>query len=170
MTFQLRNELLLSEGIDFASGNDLSKLNETLSFLLEVLFSKRPSRAEVRIARAIFQPFAHVVLVPRGRALLARAMSIDEFLHCYRDRIKCDNVWTETMRVQEISESSGDALASSLLVHALVVIDPERASTHSRNADVLFVVGTVAATRCIRSCTVVYDERNSFARSPIALC
>ena len=54
-------------------------LDAAVSFILNVLFDSNRSKAEIRIARAMFRPSASIVLIPRDRPSLACAVGIDEF-------------------------------------------------------------------------------------------
>jgi len=157
-------------GVARAKDFNLTALNETLSFLLEVMFTPKSSKLERRIAQAMFHPFAHVVVIPRHRPTLARSMKIDEFLSSDREAIKCENSWAETMRVQEPHwDSPFHEDIGAVRIRSIIAVDPQVTGMNTRNAEVLFVIGMVAGKQLIQSFTLVYDEMTASSRSPITL-
>jgi len=59
--------------------SSLNAIDETVSFVLGVVFDSRPKKLEVKLVRAMFSPSANVILIPRGRPELAYALDVDEF-------------------------------------------------------------------------------------------
>jgi len=79
---------LRAERQQVAALDENNTIDAAISFVLNVLFDGNRSKAEIRIARAMFRPAASIVLIPRDRPSLACAISIDEFFAVEKDMLR----------------------------------------------------------------------------------
>lgn len=139
-------------------------IDAAVSFVLNVLFDGNRSKAEIRIARAMFRPSASIVLIPRDRPSLACAIGIDEFFAAEKEMLRYEESWEESWRIHD---PGTDPLAR-LRVRAQIVLDPGRDIPKPRSTEVVFALRNTSAAQRIHSCTIVYDEAPR-ASSPVTL-
>ena len=153
-----------------ADRNQIAALDEdntidaAVSFVLNVLFDGNRSKAEIRLARAMFRPSASIVLIPRDRPSLACAVSVDEFFVAEKDMLRYEESWEESWRIHDPDVDGG----TRLRVRAHVVLDPGRDIPKPRATEVVFALRNVSNAQRIHSCTIVYDEA-ARASSPVTL-
>jgi len=153
-----------------ADRNQIAALDEdntidaAVSFVLNVLFDGNRSKAEIRLARAMFRPSASIVLIPRDRPSLACAVSVDEFFVAEKDMLRYEESWEESWRIHDPDVDGG----TRLRVRAHVVLDPGRDIPKPRATEVVFALRNASNAQRIHSCTIVYDEAPR-ASSPVTL-
>jgi hypothetical protein len=138
-------------------------VDAAVSFILNVLFDGNRSKAEIRIARAMFRPGASIVLIPRDRPSLACAVGIDEFFATEKTMLKYEDNWEETWRVHDPNSDS-----ERLRICAHILLDPKMDTNKPRSTEVVFALRNSASAQRIHSCTIVYDEAPS-ACSPVTM-
>jgi len=129
-------------------------IDAAVSFVLNVLFDGNRSKAEIRIARAMFRPSANIVLIPRDRPSLACAVGIDEFFATEKTMLKYEDNWEETWRVHDPTRDASDRLR----ICAHILLDPKLDASNPRSTEVVFVLRNSSSAQRIHSCTIVYDE------------
>jgi hypothetical protein len=129
-------------------------VDAAVSFVLNVLFDGNRSKAEIRIARAMFRPSASIVLIPRDRPSLACAIGIDEFFASEKEMLGYDIGWEESWRIHDPSPDAG----TRLRVRSQIVLDPGRDIPKPRSTEVVFALRSASNAQRIQSCTIVYDE------------
>ena len=139
-------------------------IDAAVSFILNVLFDSNRSKAEIRIARAMFRPSASIVLIPRDRPSLACAVGVDEFFAAEKDMLRYEEGWEESWRIHD----PGTDPCARLRVRAQIVLDPGRDIPKPRATEVVFVLRNASNAQRIHSCTIVYDEAPR-ASSPVTL-
>lgn len=129
-------------------------VDAAVSFILNVLFDSNRSKAEIRIARAMFRPGASIVLIPRNRPVLACPVGVDEFFAADKSMLSYEESWEESWRVHDPCVDA--AARSRICAHILLDpnVDPERA----RHTEVVFALRNASIGQRIHSCTIVYDE------------
>jgi hypothetical protein len=152
-------EALLDEG-DGPRGT----VDAAVSFILNVLFDSNRSKAEIRIARAMFRPSASIVLIPRNRPALACAVGIDEFFTADKSMLRYEDSWEESWRVHD---PCVDAAARSRIC-AHILLDPNLDPEKPRRTEVVFALRNASIAQRIHSCTIVYDEAPC-ATSPLTM-
>lgn len=143
---------------------DHNTVDAAVSFILNVLFDGNRSKAEIRIARAMFRPGASIVLIPRDRPSLACAVGVDEFFAAEKEMLSYEDSWEESWRIHD---PCIDALAR-MRIRAHVVLDPNRDACKPRETEVVFALRNTSSAQRIHSCTIVYDESPKTS-SPITL-
>jgi hypothetical protein len=146
---------------DAASRNTV---DAAVSFLLNVLFDANRSKAEIRIARAMFRPTASIVLIPRDRPSLACAVGVDEFFAAEKTMLKYEDSWEESWRIHDPCADS----AARIRICAHILLDPKLDSGKPRSTEVVFALRNASNAQRIHSCTIVYDEAPR-ASSPVTL-
>ena len=139
-------------------------LDAAVSFILNVLFDGNRSKAEIRIARAMFRPTASIVLIPRDRPSLACAVSVDEFFAAEKTMLKYEESWEESWRVHDPCTDS----AARMRICAHIVLDPNLDTGNPRSTEVVFALRNASNAQRIHSCTIVYDEAPRTS-SPVTL-
>lgn len=139
-------------------------LDAAVSFILNVLFDSNRSKAEIRIARAMFRPSASIVLIPRDRPSLACAVGIDEFFVADKAMLTYEDSWEESWRIHDPCADS----ASRMRICAHILLDPKLDAVKPRSTEVVFAFRNAAIAQRIHSCTIVYDEAPR-AISPVTL-
>jgi hypothetical protein len=139
-------------------------VDAAVSFVLNVLFDGNRSKAEIRIARAMFRPSASIVLIPRDRPSLACAVGIDEFFAAEKDMLRFEESWEESWRIHD----PGPDPMARLRVRAHIVLDPGRDVPKPRSTEVVFALRNAPHAQRIHSCTILYDEAPR-ASSPVTL-
>lgn len=139
-------------------------VDAAVSFVLNVLFDGNRSKAEIRIARAMFRPAASIVLIPRDRPSLACAVGVDEFFAAENDTLRYEESWEESWRIHDPDVDGG----TRLRVRAHIVLDPGRDIPKPRATEVVFALRNASNAQRIHSCTIVYDEAPR-ASSPVTL-
>jgi len=139
-------------------------VDAAVSFVLNVLFDGNRSKAEIRIARAMFRPSASIVLIPRDRPSLACAVGVDEFFAAEKDMLRYEEGWEESWRIHD----PGTDPCARLRVRAQIVLDPGRDIPKPRATEVVFALRNASNAQRIHSCTIVYDEAPR-ASSPVTL-
>jgi hypothetical protein len=139
-------------------------VDAAVTFVLNVLFDGNRSKAEIRIARAMFRPSASIVLIPRERPSLACAVGVDEFFATEKDILHFEERWEESWRIHD----PGPDPTARLRVRAHIVLDPGRDIPKPRSTEVVFALRNVSNAQRIHSCTIVYDEAPR-ASSPVTL-
>jgi hypothetical protein len=150
--------------LDRADDSSRGSVDAAVSFLLNVLFDSNRSKAEIRIARAMFRPSASIVLIPRDRPALACAVGVDEFFSADKSMLKYEDSWEETWRIHD---PCTDAAARTRIC-ANVVLDPNLDRAKPRRTEVVFALRNASIAQRIHSCTIVYDETPS-AISPVTM-
>jgi hypothetical protein len=139
-------------------------IDAAVSFVLNVLFDSNRSKAEIRIARAMFRPSASIVLIPRERPSLACAIGIDEFFAAEKDMLNYETGWEESWRIHDpVPDAS-----TRLRVRSHIVLDPGRDIPKPRSTEVVFALRNASNAQRIQSCTIVYDE-SPRTSSPVTL-
>jgi hypothetical protein len=139
-------------------------VDAAVTFVLNVLFDGNRSKAEIRIARALFRPSANIVLIPRDRPSLACAIGIDEFFAADKDMLRYEESWEESWRIHDPSADAG----ARLRVRAQIILDPGRDVPKPRATEVVFALRNAPNAQRIHSCTIVYEEAPR-ACSPVTL-
>ena len=139
-------------------------VDAAVSFVLNVLFDGNRSKAEIRIARAMFRPSASIVLIPRDRPSLACAIGVDEFFAADKDMLRYEESWEESWRIHDPSADAG----TRLRVRAEIILDPGRDIPKPRTTEVVFALRNASNAQRIHSCTIVYDEAPR-SQSPVTL-
>lgn len=139
-------------------------VDAAVSFVLNVLFDGNRSKAEIRIARAMFRPSASIVLIPRERPSLACAIGIDEFFATEKEMLSYDIGWEESWRIHDPCPDPG----MRLRVRSQIVLDPGRDIPKPRSTEVVFALRSASNAQRIQSCTIVYDEAPRTS-SPVTL-
>ncbi len=139
-------------------------VDAAVSFVLNVLFDGNRSKAEIRIARAMFRPAASIVLIPRDRPSLACAIGIDEFFAAEKEMLRYEESWEESWRIHD----PGTDPCARLRVRAQIVLDPGRDIPKPLATEVVFALRNASNAQRIHSCTIVYDEAPR-ASSPVTL-
>ena len=148
---------------DPAASNQ-SSVDAAVSFILNVLFDGNRSKAEIRIARAMFRPSASIVLIPRDRPSLACAVGVDEFFTADKEMLKYEDTWEESWRIHDPCAE----YAQRLRIRAHVLLDPRLHTHKPRTTEVVFALRNATSAQRIHSCTIVYDEAPR-ASSPVTL-
>jgi hypothetical protein len=133
---------------------DATTIDATISFVLNVLFDGNRSKAEIRIARALFRPGASIVLIPRDRPSLACAVGVDEFFTAEKEMLRYEENWEEAWRMHDPSAHA----ASRMRVCSHILLDPKLETARPRSTEVVFSLRNVSNAQRIHSCTIVYDE------------
>ena len=144
--------------------DESNTIDAAVSFVLNVLFDANRSKAEIRIARAMFRPSASIVLIPRERPSLACAIGVDEFFAAEADMLRFEESWQESWRIHD----PGADPTARLRVRAHIVLDPGRDIPKARSTDVVFALRNASNAQRIHSCTILYDEAPR-AISPVTL-
>ncbi len=139
-------------------------VDAAVSFILNVLFDSNRSKAEIRIARAMFRPSANIVLIPRDRPSLACAVGIDEFFAADKSMLRYEESWEESWRIHD---PCVDAAARSRIC-AHILLDPNLDPEKPRRTEVVFALRNASIAQRIHSCTIVYDEAPR-AVSPVTM-
>jgi len=139
-------------------------VDAAVSFILNVLFDSNRSKAEIRIARAMFRPTASIVLIPRNRPSLACAIGIDEFFVADKSMLRYEDSWEESWRIHD---PCADADARSR-IHTHILLDPNLDTAKPRSTEVVFALRNASIAQRIHSCTIVYDE-SPRAVSPVTM-
>ena len=147
-----------------AALDDDNTVDAAVSFVLNVLFDGNRSKAEIRIARAMFRPSASIVLIPRERPSLACAVGVDEFFATENDMLRYEESWEESWRIHD----PGTDPCARLRVRAQIVLDPGREIPKPRSTEVVFALRNLSNAQRIHSCTILYDEAPR-ASSPVTL-
>lgn len=147
-----------------AAIDESNTIDAAVSFVLNVLFDGNRSKAEIRIARAMFRPSASIVLIPRDRPSLACAVGIDEFFTADKDMLRYEESWEESWRIHD----PGLDPCARLRVRAQIILDPGRDIPKPRSTEVVFALRNASNAQRIHSCTIVYDEAPR-ASSPVTL-
>lgn len=129
-------------------------VDAAVSFILNVLFDSNRSKAEIRIARAMFRPSASIVLIPRDRPVLACPVGVDEFFAADKSMLSYQESWQESWRIHD---PCVDAAARSRIC-AHIVLDPNLDPEKARRTEVIFAIRNASIAQRIHSCTIVYDE------------
>ena len=135
-----------------------------VSFILNVLFDSNRSKAEIRIARAMFRPSASIVLIPRDRPSLACAVGVDEFFVAEKAMLQYEDGWEESWRIHDPCTDSG----SRMRICAHILLDPKLDGATPRSTEVVFAFRNASTGQRIHSCTIVYDEAPR-AISPVTM-
>jgi hypothetical protein len=142
-----------------------SAVDAAVSFVLNVLFDGNRSKAEIRMARAMFRPSASIVLIPRDRPSLAYAVGVDEFFAVDKEMLKYEDTWEESWRIHDPCVDVG----ARMRIRAHIILDPKLDIRKPRATEVVFALRNASsAAQRIHSCTIVYDEA-SRASSPVTL-
>lgn len=141
-----------------------SSVDAAVSFILNVLFDANRSKAEIRIARAMFRPSASIVLIPRDRPSLACAVGVDEFFAADKEMLTYEDTWEESWRIHDPCVE----FATRLRIRAHILLDPKLDAHKPRTTEVVFAVRNASNAQRIHSCTIVYDEAPR-ASSPVTL-
>jgi len=155
---------LRADRTEIAALDENNTIDAAVSFVLNVLFDVNRSKAEIRIARAMFRPAASIVLIPRDRPSLACAIGIDEFFAAEKEVLRYEDGWEESWRIHDPNADGG----TRLRVRAHIVLDPGRDVPKPRATEVVFALRNASNAHRIHSCTIVYDEA-SRASSPVTL-
>jgi len=155
---------LRADRSDVAAIDEHNTIDAAVSFVLNVLFDANRSKAEIRIARAMFRPSASIVLIPRDRPSLACAVGVDEFFAAEKDMLRYEEGWEESWRIHD----PGTDPCARLRVRAQIVLDPGRDIPKPRATEVVFALRNASNAQRIHSCTIVYDEAPR-ASSPVTL-
>jgi hypothetical protein len=147
-----------------AAGANRGTIDAAVSFILNVLFDSNRSKAEIRIARAMFRPAASIVLIPRNRPSLACAVGVDEFFVAENAMLRYEESWEESWRVHDPCADS----ASRRRICAHILLDPKLDVTKPRTTEVVFAFRNASIAQRIHSCTIVYDEAPR-AISPVTM-
>ena len=139
-------------------------VDAAVSFVLNVLFDGNRSKAEIRIARAMFRPSANIVLIPRNRPSLACAIGADEFFATEKEMLSYEIGWEESWRIHDPCPDAG----MRLRVRSQIVLDPGRDIPKPRSTEVVFALRSASNAQRIQSCTIVYDEAPRTS-SPVTL-
>jgi hypothetical protein len=139
-------------------------IDAAVSFILNVLFDANRSKAEIRIARAMFRPTASIVLIPRDRPSLACAVGVDEFFAVEKTMLKYEESWEESWRVHDPYTDS----AARMRICTHIVLDPNLDAGNPRSTEVVFALRNASNAQRIHSCTIVYDEAPRMS-SPMTL-
>jgi hypothetical protein len=139
-------------------------IDAAVSFVLNVLFDANRSKAEIRIARAMFRPSASIVLIPRERPSLACAIGVDEFFAAEKDMLRYEESWEESRRIHD----PGTDPCTRLRVRSEITLDPGRDIPKPRSTEVVFTLRNASNAQRIHSCTILYDEAPC-ASSPVTL-
>ena len=129
-------------------------IDAAVSFILNVLFDSNRSKAEIRIARAMFRPSASIVMIPRNRPVLACAVGVDEFFAADKSMLSYEESWEESWRIHD---PCVDAAARSRIC-AHILLDPNLDPEKPRRTEVIFALRNASIAQRIHSCTIVYDE------------
>jgi hypothetical protein len=155
---------LRAERQHIAALDESNTIDAAISFVLNVLFDGNRSKAEIRIARAMFRPAASIVLIPRDRPSLACAISIDEFFAVEKDMLRYEERWEEAWRTHDPDTDP----CARLRVRAHITLDPGRDIPKPRSTDVVFSLRNASNAQRIQSCTILYDEAPR-ASSPVTM-
>jgi hypothetical protein len=139
-------------------------VDAAVSFILNVLFDSNRSKAEIRIARAMFRPTASIVLIPRDRPSLACAVGVDEFFAAEKTMLKYEESWEESWRIHDPCTDS----AARMRICAHIILDPNLDTGNPRSTEVVFALRNASNAQRIHSCTIVYDEAPRTS-SPVTL-
>jgi hypothetical protein len=139
-------------------------VDAVVSFVLNVLFDGNRSKAEIRIARAMFRPSASIVLIPRDRPSLACAVGVDEFFAADKDMLSYEESWEESCRVHDPCADSG----SRMRIYSHILLDPRINIRKPRSTEVVFALRKGSSAQRIHSCAIVYDEAPRTS-SPVTL-
>ena len=139
-------------------------VDAAVSFILNVLFDSNRSKAEIRIARAMFRPTASIVLIPRDRPSLACAVGVDEFFAAEKTMLKYEDSWEESWRIHDPYTDS----AARMRICAHIILDPNLDTGNPRSTEVVFALRNASNAQRIHSCTIVYDEAPQTS-SPVTL-
>lgn len=139
-------------------------VDAAVSFILNVLFDGNRSKAEIRIARAMFRPTASIVLIPRDRPSLACAVGVDEFFAAEKTMLKYEESWEESWRIHDPYTDS----AARMRICAHIILDPNLDTGNPRSTEVVFALRNTSNAQRIHSCTIVYDEAPRTS-SPVTL-
>lgn len=150
-------------GFEAEEGNR-STVDAAVSFILNVLFDSNRSKAEIRIARAMFRPAASIVLIPRNRPSLACAVGVDEFFAAEKAMLRYEDSWEESWRIHDPCTDS----ASRMRICTHILLDPNLDTAKPRTTEVVFAFRNAAIAQRIHSCTIVYDEAPR-AISPVTM-
>ncbi|HJT97048.1 MAG TPA: hypothetical protein VJ696_01935 [Rhodanobacteraceae bacterium] len=134
--------------------SDRNAMDAAVSFILNVLFDGNRSKAEIRIARAMFRPTASIVLIPRDRPSLACAVGVDEFFGAEKSMLRYEDGWEEAWRIHDPCADGG--ARSRICAH--ILLDPKLDGAKPRSTEVVFALRHVSNAQRIHSCTIVYDE------------
>src|SRR5690242_10659165 len=145
---------LRADRSDVAAIDEHNTIDAAVSFVLNVLFDGNRSKAEIRIARAMFRPSASIVLIPRDRPSLACAVGVDEFFAADKEMLKYDDTWEESWRIHDPCVE----YATRLRIRAHILLDPKLDAHKPRTTEVVFAVRNASNAQRIHSCTIVYDE------------
>ena len=161
VTLRVERNQLVSDSV----AADASAVDAAVSFILNVLFDGNRSKAEIRIARAMFRPSANIVLIPRDRPSLACAVGVDEFFSAEREMLKYEDTWEESWRIHDPCTDANQRRR----IYAHILLDPKLETEKPRSTEVVFALrNTPAAAQRIHSCTIVYDEA-PWSSSPVTL-
>ncbi|HVT33065.1 MAG TPA: hypothetical protein VHE32_10475 [Rhodanobacteraceae bacterium] len=141
-----------------------STIDAAVSFILNVLFDSNRSKAEIRIARAMFRPSASIVLIPRDRPTLACAIGVDEFFTADKEMLRYEESWEESWRIHDPCTDP----AARTRIRSHVLLDPNRDAHKPRTTEVVFAVRNNSNMQRFHSCTIVYDEAPRTS-SPVTL-
>lgn len=141
-----------------------SAIDAAVSFILNVLFDSNRSKAEIRMARAMFRPSASIVLIPRDRPTLACAIGVDEFFTADKEMLRYEDRWEESWRIHD--PCTDPAARSRIRSH--ILLDPSRDERRPRATEVVFSVRNSSNMQRFHSCTIVYDEAPRTS-SPVTL-
>jgi hypothetical protein len=139
-------------------------VDAAVSFILNVLFDGNRSKAEIRIARAMFRPTASIVLIPRDRPSLACAVGVDEFFAAEKTMLKYEESWEESWRIHDPCTDS----TARMRICAHIILDPNLDTGNPRSTEVVFTLRNASNAQRIHSCTIVYDEAPRTS-SPVTL-
>jgi hypothetical protein len=141
-----------------------STIDAAVSFILNVLFDSNRSKAEIRMARAMFRPSASIVLIPRERPTLACAIGVDEFFAADKEMLRYEESWEESWRIHDPCTDP----AARTRIRSHVLLDPSRDAHDPRTTEVVFTVRNGSNMQRFHSCTIVYDEAPRTS-SPVTL-
>ncbi|MET0229821.1 MAG: hypothetical protein ABW186_02700 [Rhodanobacteraceae bacterium] len=152
------------EALADESDGSRGTLDAAVSFILNVLFDSNRSKAEIRIARAMFRPSASIVLIPRYRPALACAVGVDEFFAADKSMLRYEDSWEESWRIHDPCVDA----AARARIRAHIVLDPNLDPEKPRRTEVVFALRNASIAQRIHSCTIVYDEAPR-AVSPVTM-
>src|SRR5690242_18422852 len=155
---------LRADRSDVAAIDEHNTIDAAVSFVLNVLFDGNRSKAEIRIARAMFRPSASIVMIPRNRPVLACAVGVDEFFAADKSMLSYEESWEESWRIHD---PCVDAAARSRIC-AHILLDPNLDPEKPRRTEVIFALRNASIAQRIHSCTIVYDEAPR-ALSPVTM-
>jgi len=144
--------------------SNLNALDETVSFVLGVVFDSKPKKLEIKLVRVMFSPSANIILIPRGRPELAYALDVDEFFDTEHTIFSSHCGWREILRVHE---KSGD-FDDQIRIRSNIELGAGSGDPKEQSIDVVFTMRSGFQTKRVQSCTIVYDER-PHSRSPVTL-